>query len=231
MSATSVSCARILRALRAARASSASTSGNARSVPNAREHQLVAHDTAVRLRFASSHTGGFGLPSNTSTRCDTATTHPAFPTAPTWSTADLLHPKTETHGDDVDGDKHGDDVTAHELAALARRANLPPPVGDAAVDAARGVNEILRFVRALDKVTDVEHLEPMWTTVEDDFRVATPRANGNNEKDDDENGWCAIPRDDLLAVAPKRTRDRTPHFVAATGITPGETSLAVDEEG
>jgi len=53
----------------------------------------------------------------------------------------------------------------------------------------------------------------MWTTVEDDFRVATPRANGNNEKDDDETGGARYPG---MTFSPLRLNARaTEHRISS----------------
>lgn len=223
MSSTLVTCARLLRALRAARASSACTSGTSRS--NVIDNRLVAPDLTLRRRYSSSQNGGSGDPKASFTRRVTETHHPAFPSAPTWSTRDLLHPKIGTTRDDKNSNNAIDEeVTLHELADVARRANLPTPIGDAAVDTARGVNEILRFVRALDNVQNVNHLEPLWTTVSDEDLELTLRPDEcENENDENTNGWLAVPREDLLAVAPKRTRERAPHFVTATGMVNGTT--------
>lgn len=243
MTATPSVMSRLSRALRAARAASASTSGSARTSARA-----CADPTFAARRYS-----GYGKPPDP-TRLHADKHHPAFPTKPTWSTAELLHPRREARG--VSSEERDDDeVTESELATVARQANLPPPTGEAAKDATRGLNEILRFVRHLDSVQNVDHLEPMWTTLGEDHIVqsredevvdavavdaAAEVADGAHEfGKSNENkicfpsGWAALRRDDLLAPAPERTRRRAPHFVAATGIkadASSDTALSIVEE-
>ena len=220
MSASRPACSRALRALRAARSASASTSGRA--------------GPSARRRF-SAGSGGYGNPPDF-TRLRAGKPHPAFPTAPTWSTRDLLFPADATPSLRRDargeGDEGEDFIGSEALAALARRAHLPPPRGAAATDAARGVNEVLRFVRALDHIEGVDHLEPMWSTLSEDHDSGPGRDDkgcfgedgDDSSADADESraaraGWAPMRREDLLSVAPERTRRRAPHFVAATATT------------
>ena len=227
MSATSPAFSRARRALRAARAASASTSG--RAGPSAGALAAPSLETArpARRRFSAEGSGGYGKPPDFA-RLRATKPHPAFPTEPTWSTRDLLFPRPEPGRRDAmrhDGDEDGD-IGPEALAALARRARLPPPAGADAADAARGVNEILRFVRALDHHEGVDHLEPMWTTLGEDHDaggrddVVLERARksaGADDRSAAETGWAPLRREHLLSVAPERARRRAPHFVAATG--------------
>ena len=226
MSATSPAFSRARRALRAARAASASTSG--RAGPSAGALAAPSLETArpARRRFSAEGSGGYGKPPDFA-RLRATKPHPAFPTEPTWSTRDLLFPRPEPGRRDAmrhDGDEDGD-IGPEALAALARRAHLPPPVGAAAADAARGVNEILRFLRALDHHEGVDHLEPMWTTLGEDHD-AGGRDDVVLEPSDEttaaESGWAPLRREHLFSVAPERSRRRAPHFVAAIGTTKPE---------
>lgn len=231
MSGTSPACSRALRALRAARAASASTSGGAGPSAGALDPSPKTIHPARRL-FSAEGSGGYGKPPDV-TRLRANQPHPAFPTEPTWSTRELLFPSSDPGGKaggpaaEDGGDEEEDVIGSEALASLARRAHLPPPAGAAAADAARGVNEILRFVRALDTVEGVDHLEPMWTTIgedhEYDAREDLPRIV-NTDADDAaaESGLAAMKRERLLAVAPERTRRRAPHFVAAVGMAEAE---------
>ena len=218
----------MLRALRAARSASASTSGRAGPSAGALADSPPETVRPARRRF-SAGSGGDGNPPDF-TRLRAGKPHPAFPTAPTWSTRDLLFPAdaTPSPGRDArgEGDEGEDFIGPDALAALARRAHLPPPRGAAAADAARGVNEILRFVRALDHHEGVDHLEPMWTTLGEDHDaggrddVVLERARksaGADDRSSAETGWAPLRREHLLSVAPERARRRAPHFVAATG--------------
>ena len=107
--------------------------------------------------------------------------------------------------------------------------------------ALRGVNEVLRFVQALDKV-DVEGVEPMWTVLDDEHaarlradevagargrRRAAPKASSPTEEawvldgtraEEGEHGWAASDRDELVGLAPDSSR--APFYVAA-GTTAG----------
>lgn len=226
MSGTSPACSRALRALRAARAASASTSGVAGPSAGALDPSPKTVHPARRL-FSAEGSGGYGKPPDV-TRLRANQPHPAFPTEPTWSTRELLFPSSDPGGPAGGpaasrGDEEEDVIGSEALASLARRAHLPPPAGAAAADAARGVNEILRFVRALDTVEGVDHLEPMWTTIgedhEYDAREDLPRIV-NTDADDAaaKSGLAAMKRERLLSVAPERTRRRAPHFVAAVGM-------------
>ena len=232
MSATSPAFSRARRALRAARAASASTSG--RAGPSAGALAAPSLETArpARRRFSAEGSGGYGKPPDFA-RLRATKPHPAFPTEPTWSTRELLFPSSDPGGKaggpaaEDGGDEEEDVIGSEALASLARRAHLPPPAGAAAADAARGVNEILRFVRALDTVKGVDHLEPMWTTIgedhEYDAREDLPRIV-NTDADDAaaKSGLAAMKRERLLSVAPERTRRRAPHFVAAVGMAEAE---------
>jgi hypothetical protein len=227
MSGTSPACSRALRALRAARAASASTSGGAGPSAGALDPSPKTIHHARRL-FSAEGSGGYGKPPDVA-RLRANQPHPAFPTEPTWSTRELLFPSSDPGGKaggpaaEDGGDEEEDVIGSEALASLARRAHLPPPAGAAAADAARGVNEILRFVRALDTVEGVDHLEPMWTTIgedhEYDAREDLPRIV-NTDADDAaaKSGLAAMKRERLLSVAPERTRRRAPHFVAAVGM-------------
>jgi len=230
MSASRPACSRALRALRAARSASASTSGRAGPSAGALADSPPETVRPARRRF-SAGSGGYGNPPDF-TRLRAGKPHPAFPTAPTWSTRDLLFPAdaTPSPGRDArgEGDEGEDFIGPEALAALARRAHLPPPRGAAAADAARGVNEVLRFVRALDHIEGVDHLEPMWSTLSEDHDAGPGRDDGGlGENGDDASadadesraaraGWAPMRRENLLSVAPERTRRCAPHFVAAT---------------
>ena len=98
---------------------------------------------------------------------------------PSWSTSELLNPP--------EGTVESAPIDEEKLRKVARQANIALPDEDAADDeeeedddpptlaavespaegALRGVNEVLRFVQALDKV-DVEGVEPMWTVLDDE---------------------------------------------------------------
>ena len=239
MSGTSPACSRALRALRAARAASASTSGVAGPSAGALDPSPKTVHPARRL-FSAEGSGGYGKPPDV-TRLRANQPHPAFPTEPTWSTRELLFPSSDPGGPAGGpaasrGDEEEDVIGSEALAALARAAHLPPPEGAAAADAARGVNEILRFVRALDTVKGVDHLEPMWTTLGEDheYDAREDECNVNRSTADADDaaarsGLAAMARERLLSVAPERTRRRAPHFVAAVGMAEAET-VERDEE-
>jgi hypothetical protein len=232
MSGTSPACSRALRALRAARAASASTSGGAGPSAGALDPSPKTVHPARRL-FSAEGSGGYGKPPDV-TRLRANQPHPAFPTEPTWSTRELLFPSSDPGGKaggpaaEDGGDEEEDVIGSEALASLARRAHLPPPAGAAAADAARGVNEVLRFVRALDHIEGVDHLEPMWSTLSEDHDAGPGRDDGGlGENGDDASadadetraaraGWAPMRRENLLSVAPERTRRCAPHFVAAT---------------
>ena len=227
MSVTSPARSRALRAFRVATAATASTSGRAGPSASALGDPSLETVRPALRRFSAEGSGGYGNPPDF-TRLRADKPHPAFPTEPTWSTRDLLFPASDPGGHNASrgGNEDGDVVGSEALAALARRAHLPPPVGAAAADAARGVNEILRFLRALDHHEGVDHLEPMWTTLGEDHDaggrddVVLERARksaGADDRSAAETGWAPLRREHLLSVAPERARRRAPHFVAATG--------------
>ena len=104
--------------------------------------------------------------------------HPAMSPTPSWSTSELLNPP--------EGTVESAPIDEEKLRKVARQANIALPDDDAADEededddhptlaavespaegALRGVNEVLRFVQALDKV-DVEGVEPMWTVLDDE---------------------------------------------------------------
>ena len=201
MSGTSPACSRALRALRAARAASASTSGGAGPSAGALDPSPKTIHPARRL-FSAEGSGGYGKPPDV-TRLRANQPHPAFPTEPTWSTRELLFPSSDPGG------KAG---------------------GPAAEDGGDEEEDVIgseAFVRALDTVEGVDHLEPMWTTIgedhEYDAREDLPRIV-NTDADDAaaKSGLAAMKRERLLSVAPERTRRRAPHFVAAVGMAEAE---------
>lgn len=171
---------------------------------------------------------------------------------PSWSTSELLNPP--------EGTVESAPIDEEKLRKVARQANIALPDEDAAADeeedddhptlaavespaegALRGVNEVLRFVQALDKV-DVEGVEPMWTVLDDEHaaplradevagargrrRASSPNASpptgtwvldGTSAEEGDE-GWAASDRDELVNLAPDSSR--APFYVAA-GTTAG----------
>ena len=177
--------------------------------------------------------------------------HPAMSPTPSWSTSELLNPPEDT--------VESAPIDEEKLRKVARQANVALPDEDAAADeedddhptlaavespaegALRGVNEVLRFVQALDKV-DVEGVEPMWTVLDDEHaaplradevagargrRRAAPKASSPTEEtwvldgtraEEGEHGWAASDRDELVGLAPDSSR--APFYVAA-GTTAG----------
>ena len=177
--------------------------------------------------------------------------HPAMSPTPSWSTSELLNPP--------EGTVESAPIDEEKLRKVARQANVALPDEDAAADeedddhptlaavespaegALRGVNEVLRFVQALDKV-DVEGVEPMWTVLDDEHaaplradevagargrRRAAPKASSPTEEtwvldgtraEEGEHGWAASDRDELVGLAPDSSR--APFYVAA-GTTAG----------
>lgn len=131
--------------------------------------------------------------------------HPAMPARPTWSTAELLDPPP--------GAVEASPIDVATLRDVARRAlvHLPPGDLDAERDALRGVNEVLRFVRALDDVAlDDASVEPMWTPLPS-ARVAPAREDVLACGDDAVGtpaGWLPLDRDELMRLAPRRGKDR-----------------------
>ena len=179
--------------------------------------------------------------------------HPAISPTPSWSTAELLDPPG--------GSADPAPIDADKLRKVARQANIAIPDAKdeedakdeddhplfAAADspaegALRGVNEVIRFVQALDKV-DVEGFEPMWTVLDDERssplradevagRDVSLRARGKKGDSTDwvldgvpaeagVDGWAAADRDELVGLAPDSSR--APFYVAArTSGTPPE---------
>lgn len=175
---------------------------------------------------------------------------------PSWSTSELLNPP--------EGTVESAPIDEEKLRKVARQANIALPDEDAADDedaddddhptlaavespaegALRGVNEVLRFVQALDKV-DVEGVEPMWTVLDDEHaaplradevagarrqrRTTSPNAtpaetwvlDGTSAEEGDV-GWAASDRDELVNLAPDSSR--APFYVAAG------TSAGTDDE-
>ena len=178
--------------------------------------------------------------------------HPAMSPTPSWSTSELLNPP--------EGTVESAPIDEEKLRKVARQANIALPDDDAADEededddhptlaavespaegALRGVNEVLRFVQALDKI-DVEGVEPMWTVLDDEHaarlradgvagargrrRASSPNAapptgtwvlDGTSAEEGDE-GWAASDRDELVGLAPDSSR--APFYVAA-GTTAG----------
>ena len=178
--------------------------------------------------------------------------HPAMSPTPSWSTSELLNPP--------EGTVESAPIDEEKLRKVARQANIALPDDDAADEededddhptlaavespaegALRGVNEVLRFVQALDKI-DVEGVEPMWTVLDDEHaaplradevagargrrRASSPNASpptgtwvldGTSAEEGDE-GWAASDRDELVGLAPDSSR--APFYVAA-GTTAG----------
>ena len=183
--------------------------------------------------------------------------HPAMSPTPSWSTSELLNPP--------EGTVESAPIDEEKLRKVARQANIALPDEDAADDeeeedddpptlaavespaegALRGVNEVLRFVQALDKV-DVEGVEPMWTVLDDEHaaplradevagarrraRASSPNASpptgtwvlDGTRAEEGEEGWAASDRDELVNLAPDSSR--APFYVA-----PG-TSAGTDDE-
>ena len=177
--------------------------------------------------------------------------HPAISPTPSWSTAELLDPP----GGSADPAL----IDADKLRKVARQANIAIPdakdeeddeddhplfeaAESPAEGALRGVNEVIRFVQALDKV-DVEGFEPMWTVLDDERssplradevagRDVSLRARGKKGDSTDwvldgvpaeagVDGWAAADRDELVGLAPDSSR--APFYVAArTSGTPPE---------
>lgn len=178
--------------------------------------------------------------------------HPAMSPTPSWSTSELLNPP--------EGTVESAPIDEEKLRKVARQANIALPDEDAADEeegdedhptlaavespaegALRGVNEVLRFVQALDKV-DVEGVEPMWTVLDDEHaaplradevagargpRRAAPNATPSptetwvldgTRAEEGEHGWAASDRDELVSLAPDSSR--APFYVAA-GTTAG----------
>ncbi len=178
--------------------------------------------------------------------------HPAMSPTPSWSTSELLNPP--------EGTVESAPIDEEKLRKVARQANIALPDEDAADEeegdedhptlaavespaegALRGVNEVLRFVQALDKV-DVEGVEPMWTVLDDEHaaplradevagargpRRAAPNPSPSptetwvldgTRAEEGERGWAASDRDELVSLAPDSSR--APFYVAA-GTTAG----------
>ena len=132
---------------------------------------------------------------------------------------------------DVDGGDGGGDGVGEEK----KRSGEAAAAAEAGV--LRGVNEVLRFVQALDRV-DTEGVEPMWTPLRQSHaaplrsdEVAGKRKKKNQAHNDaaaakggdggglagaaaeeGEAGWRAAARDDLLHLAPDSSK--SPHYVS-----------------
>ena len=152
MSASRPACSRMLRALRAARSASASTSGR-----------------ADRPRGAGSPAGRAGTATPDFTRLARASPTPRSRRRPRGRRAICCSRRTRRRPcRDARGEgDEGEDFIGSE--ALRRwRAARPAAARRRGGGRARGVNEVLRFVRALDHIEGVDHLEPMWSTLSED---------------------------------------------------------------
>ena len=178
----------VARATRLARASSVAASTTGRST--APSPSLVARVVPRALAISRRRAHSDGAPPRAS--------HPALPSAPSWSTSELLHPP--------DGAVERAPIDVDALRAVAKRANLNLDPDDEQ-SALRGVNEVLRFVQALDRV-DVEGVEPMWTPLPD-----THACPLREDEVAETPGWAAASREHLMAQAPDGSR--APYYAAA----------------
>ena len=209
----------------------------------------VAHATApgaasTALNVAITNRGYRGQASDIAGWKSRGGLHPAISPTPSWSTAELLDPPG--------GSADSAPIDADKLRKVARQANIAIPdakdeedddeddhplfaaAESPAEGALRGVNEVIRFVHALDKV-DVEGFEPMWTVLDDERssplradevagRDVSLRARGKKGDSADwvldgvpaeagVDGWAAADRDELVGLAPDSSR--APFYVAA----------------
>ena len=111
-----------------------------------------------------------------------------------------------------DGEVERAPIDVDALRAVAKRANLNLDPDDEQ-DALRGVNEVLRFVQALDRV-DVEGVEPMWTPLPD-----THACPMREDEVAETPGWAAASREDLLMRRRLTDRERRRTRAAKTAGT------------
>ena len=240
--------ATIRRLSRVAASTAASVSGRFASVA----HATGPGAASTALNVAITNRGYRGQASDIAGWKSRGGLHPAISPTPSWSTAELLDPP----GSSADSAP----IDADKLRKVARQANIAIPdakneedddeddhplfeaAESPAEGALRGVNEVIRFVQALDKV-DVEGFEPMWTVLDDERssplradevagRDVSSRARGKKGDSADwvldgvpaeagVDGWAAADRDELVGLAPESSR--APFYVAArTSGTPPE---------
>jgi len=165
--------ATIRRLSRVAASTAASVSGRFASVA----HATGPGAASTAMGVAITNRGYRGQASDIAGWKSRGGLHPAISPTPSWSTAELLDPP----GSSADAAP----IDADKLRKVARQANIAIPdakdeedddeddqplfaaAESQAEGALRGVNEVLRFVQALDKV-DVEGFEPMWTVLDDE---------------------------------------------------------------
>mmetsp|Transcript_37867 Transcript_37867/g.60724 ORF Transcript_37867/g.60724 Transcript_37867/m.60724 type:complete len:290 (+) Transcript_37867:85-954(+) len=192
--------------------------------------------------FASFATFPSSLPSSSSSSSPSPLPsllplHPSISATPSWSTADLLTPP--------DGAAQFAPVTVEQLRRVAKQANINlAPTSTLAGEGEeekegretgeegvlRGINEVMRFVHALDRV-NTDGVAPMWTPLRQSHasplrsdsvagkhvrsKVASAAAAAGTLQgaaaEDGAAGWTAAQRDDLLAMAPDSSR--APYFV------------------
>ena len=177
----------VARATRLARASSVAASTTGRST--APSPSLVARVVPRALAISRRRAHSDGAPP--ATRTPRSRPRPPGP-PPSFCTPDGA---VERAPIDVDA-----------LRAVAKRANLNLDPDDEQ-SALRGVNEVLRFVQALDRV-DVEGVEPMWTPLPD-----THACPLREDEVAETPGWAAASREHLMAQAPDGSR--APYYAAA----------------
>ena len=241
--------ATIRRLSRVAASTAASVSGRFASVA----HATGPGAASTAMGVAITNRGYRGQASDIAGWKSRGGLHPAISPTPSWSTAELLDPP----GSSADSAP----IDADKLRKVARQANIAIPdakdeedakdeddhplfaaAESPAEGALRGVNEVLRFVQALDKV-DVEGFEPMWTVLDDERssplradevagRDVSSRTRGKKGDSTDwvldgvpaeagVDGWAAADRDELVGLAPDSSR--APFYVAArTSGTPPE---------
>ena len=239
--------AMIRRLSRVAASTAASVSGRFASVA----HATTPGAASTALNVAITNRGYRGQASDIAGWKSRGGLHPAISPTPSWSTAELLDPPG--------GSADPAPIDADKLRKVARQANIAIPdakdeeddeddhplfeaAESPAEGALRGVNEVIRFVQALDKV-DVEGFEPMWTVLDDERssplradevagRDVSLRARGKKGDSTDwvldgvpaeagVDGWAAADRDELVGLAPDSSR--APFYVAArTSGTPPE---------
>ena len=241
--------ATIRRLSRVAASTAASVSGRFASVA----HATGPGAASTALNVAITNRGYRGQASDIAGWKSRGGLHPAISPTPSWSTAELLDPPG--------GSADSAPIDADKLRKVARQANIAIPdakdeedakdeddhplfaaAESPAEGALRGVNEVIRFVQALDKV-DVEGFEPMWTVLDDERssplradevagRDVSSRARGKKGDSTDwvldgvpaeagVDGWAAADGDELVGLAPDSSR--APFYVAArTSGTPPE---------